>query len=102
MNAEIKTYDDWMKLAERTGRTDIYDFIRKGDIVDECMIEHFKNIMPPKAVSHRYLQTGEPYSHVYDNGGILRPTYMTFAECNGEWRFCGNCFVYETVDKSTL
>lgn len=100
MNTEIKTYDGWIKFAERTGRTGIYDYLNKGDIVDECLVQHFMNILPPRALSHRYLQTGEPFSHVYDIDHRLRPTFMTFAKCNGEWRFYGNCFSNETVDKT--
>lgn len=100
MNTEIKTYDDWMEFTERTGRKSIYDYLRKGDVVDECLVQHFMNILPPRALSHRYLQTGEPFSHVYDIDRRLRPTFMTFAKCNGVWRFYGNCFSYETVDKT--
>jgi hypothetical protein len=45
-------------------------------------------------------RVGEAYDHVYDLDGKLRAIYTTFAKCGGQWRYYGNCFVGETVDKS--
>ena len=100
MNTEIKTLDGWTKFADRTGRGSIYDYLNKGDIVSEDIVDNFMDMLPPMAMSYGYLQVGEPFSHVYDIDNRLRPTYMTFAKCDGQWRYYGNCFAYETIDKS--
>ena len=95
----IKTLNGWTDFAERTGRS-IYEYLRKGDVVSEDLVDKFMIVLPPKAMSYGYLQMGEPYSHVYDIDRRLRPTFMTFAKCDGQWRFYGNCFAYETVDRT--
>ena len=100
MSTEIKTLKDWYKFSDRTGKGSIYDYLRVGDIVAEDIVDNFMNMLPPRAMLHGFLQVGEPYSHVYDNSRALRPTYMTFAKCDGQWRYYGNCFAYETVDRS--
>lgn len=100
MYEEIKTLDGWCEFANRTGKESIYEYLRKGDIVSEDIVDNFMNRLPPKAMSHRYLQVGEPYDHVYDIDGRLRAIYMTFAKCDGQWWYYGNCFLWETVDKS--
>ena len=100
MGNEIKTLDGWYKFSDRTGKGSIYDYLQKGDIVSEDIIDNFMNLLPPRALSYRFLQVGEAYSHAYDIDRRLRPTYMTFAKSDGQWRFYGNCFSYETVDRS--
>lgn len=100
MSTEIKTLDGWCEFSDRTGKESIYDYLRVGDIVSEDIVDNFMNIIPPRAMSHGYLQVGEPYNHVYDISRALRPAYMTFAKCDGHWRYYGNCFAYETIDRS--
>lgn len=100
MSTEMKTLKGWCEFSDRTGKESIYDYLRVGDIVAEDIVDNFMNMLPPRAMSSGYLQIGETYSHVYDNSRALRPTYMTFAKCDGQWRFYGNCFAYETVDRS--
>ncbi len=100
MYEEIKTLDGWAEFADRTGRESIYDYLRKGDIVSEDIVDNFMDMLPPRAMSHGYLQAGEPYSYAYDIDRRLRPTFMTFAKCDGQWRFYGNCFAWETVDRT--
>lgn len=100
MGTEIKTLKGWCEFSNRTGKESIYDYLRVGDVVAEDIVDNFMNMLPPRAMSHGYLQVGEAYSHVYDNSRALRPTYMTFAKCDGQWRYYGNCFAYETVDRS--
>ena len=75
MNTEIKTLDGWTKFADRTGRGSIYDYLNKGDIVSEDIVDNFMDMLPPMAMSYDYLQVGEPFSHVYDIDNRLRPTY---------------------------
>ena len=100
MNNDIKTLDGWCSFSDRTGKESIYDYLRKGDIVSEDIVDNFMNILPPRAMSYGYLQVGEPYNHVYDSSRALRPIFMTFAKCDGQWRYYGNCFAYETIDRS--
>ena len=100
MYTKIKTLEGWMEFTDLTGKSSIYEYIKKGDIVSEDIVDNFMNIMPPRTMSYGYLQVGESYSHVYDIDHRLRPTYMTFAKCDGVWRYYGNCFAYETIDRS--
>ena len=100
MSTEIKTLDGWCEFTDNTGKESIYDYLRVGDIVSEDIVDNFINMLPPRAMSYGYLQVGEPYSHVYDISRALRPTYMTLAKCDGHWRYYGNCFAYETIDRS--
>jgi hypothetical protein len=100
MNTEIKTINGWCEFSDRTGKESIYDYLNKGDIVSEDIVDNFMNMLPPRVMLCGFLQVGEPYSHVYDISRALRPTYMNFAKCGGHWRYYGNCFAYETIDRS--
>lgn len=100
MSSSIKTLDGWNKYTDRTGRKSISDYLNVGDIVSDDMFGYFLNIMPPRSLSYGYLQVGEAYDYVYDVSRQLRPIYMTFAKANSYWRYYGNCFVSETIDKS--
>ncbi len=100
MGTEIKTLDGWCEFSERTGKESIDDYLNKGDIVSEDIVDNFMDMLPPRAMSYGYLQVGEPHSHVYDIDHRLRPTIITFAKRNGQWKFYGNCFAYETIDRS--
>ena len=100
MITEIKTLEGWCEFTDRTGKDSIYDYLNKGDIVSEDIVDNFMDMLPPRAMSYGYLQVEESYSHVYDIDHRLRPTYMTFAKCDGIWRYYSNCFAYETIDRS--
>lgn len=100
MSTGIKTLSGWNEFADRTGKVSVNDYLNVGDIVSGDLVDFFLNIMPPRSSKSGYLQVGEPYDHVYDCSRALRPIYMTFAECDGQWRYYGNCFAWETVDKS--
>ena len=100
MSTEMKTLENWCEFTDRTGKGSIYDYLNKGDIVSEDIVDNFMDMLPPRAMSYGYLQVGEPYNHVFDIDRRLRPTYMTFAKCDGVWRYYGNCFAYETIDRS--
>lgn len=76
MGIESKTLDGWCEFSECTGRESSYDYFRIGDIVLEDIVDNFINIMPPRAMSHGYLQVGEMYNHVYDILRALRPTLL--------------------------
>ena len=49
------------------------------------------------------VQAGEPYSHQYDpEAERWRATYTTFAKVDGEWTYCGKCFVGKTKEPQGL
>lgn len=99
MNTEIKTLKGWNEFTERTGNGNWDYYAKVGDVVSEDVVDHFMNVMPPRAMSYGYLQVGEPYSHIYDLDRRLRPTFATFAKCDGVWRYYGHCFAYETINR---
>ena len=68
--------------------------------MSEDIVDNFMNMLTHRVMLCGFLQVGEPYSHVYDISRDLRTTYMTFAKCDGHWRYYGNCFAYETIDRS--
>ena len=99
MNTEMKTLKGWNEFAERTGNGSWDYYAKVGDVVSEDITDYFMDIMPPRVMSYGYLQVGEPYSHIYDLDRRLRPTFATFAKCDGVWRYYGHCFVYETINR---
>lgn len=100
MGTEIKTLDGWCEFSDRTGRESIYAYLNKGDIVSKDIIDNFVDMLSPRAMGKNYLQVGEPYSHVFDIDGRFRPTFMTFCRGENGWRYAGNCFAYETIDRT--
>ncbi|MDP2843757.1 hypothetical protein [uncultured Acetobacterium sp.] len=100
MSTEIKTLDGWCEFSDRTGKESIHDYLNFGDIVSEDVVDNFMDMLPPRAMSYGYLQVGEAYDHIYDTDGRLRAIYLTFAKYNGQWRYYGNCFAWDTVDKT--
>lgn len=100
MNTEIKSLGGWYAFSDRTKRESIYDYLNKGDIVSEDIVDYFLDLLPPRAMGKNYLQVGEPYKHVFDIDGRFRPTFMTFTRGENGWRYAGNCFDYETIDRT--
>lgn len=72
MSTEIKTLESWCEFADRTGKESIYDYLNKGDIVSEDIVDNFKDILSSRAMPCGYLQVGEPDSHIYDISHSLR------------------------------
>lgn len=99
MNKEIKTISGWCEFTNRTGKGSIYAYLNKGDVVSENLVDYFLDLLPPRSLSHNFMQVGEAYSHVYDIDRRLRATYMTFVRSNGEWRYLGHCFSNETINR---
>ena len=95
--ASPKSMADW----ENSGITSFSDFFAPGDLVTDDVYDNFLNILPPATMSKNLLQVGEPANHVEDpQTGKYRPTYMTFTRVDGQWRYAGECFARETVDRS--
>ncbi|RJX40956.1 hypothetical protein D3P09_02760 [Paenibacillus pinisoli] len=78
----LKRYADW--------KGSLKDFLQIGDEVDEDIVNHFLNVLPPVSWSSTLLQMGEPYSHV---GG--RPTFATLKRDGGRWFYAGCCYCGE-------
>ena len=51
MSKEIKTLDGWCEFTDRTGKGSIYDYLNKGDIVSEDIVDNFMDMLPPRAMT---------------------------------------------------
>lgn len=92
----VKTYRGWRE----SGLPVFEDYCFPGDKVDEEMVEHFINSVPPVLMRASCTQAGEPYSSEKDERGIYRSTYLTFHCLGGcRWRFDGYCFEGETKNR---
>lgn len=100
MNEEIKTLDKWKEYVSYTNKNSIYQYLRVGDVVSEDIVEYFLGSLPSKDKSFVYRQVTKIYDYAYDSHRKLRPIFMTFVKCNGCWRYYGNCFAYESIDRS--
>lgn len=89
LNGLQKTYKGWGDSGVPT----FDDYAEFGDEVDEEIVEHFANCVPPRTYRNDLVQCGEPYSHEYDTDGKCRATYSTFVKkSDGKWYFVGECF----------
>ena len=100
MKKEIKTINGWCEFYDQTGKGSWSDYAEVGDTVSEDVVDNFMNAVPPRSLGYGYMQMGEAYSHIEDENGTVRATYMTFAKLDGVWKYCGNCFAGEIVDRS--
>lgn len=83
-----------MSMADWSAVGDFEKAAKPGDLVDEEIVEEFVNCLPPTTLRGDLVQAGEPYSHQYDpEADRWRATYTTFAKVDGEWTYCGKCFV---------
>lgn len=66
---------------------------RVGDIVDEHIVEEFRDCISPIAYDAMYLQCGEPYTHEFNpKTRKWEPAFITFARELGSWVYKGICF----------
>lgn len=75
----MKTYQEW--------EGSLTTYLEAGDLVDEEMVQHFINVMPPATCNSRCIQIGEPYSHI--NGKAVFSTLMRTDE---GWIYAGECY----------
>ena len=91
--AQRLTYEAW----EAAG--DFEKVARPGMTVEERIVEEFRDALPPATIRANLLQAGEPYDHRLDpRTGHWKATYFTFAKRDGEWVYCGKCFIGETTE----
>lgn len=70
-----------------------------GDVVDEKIVQHFRDCVSPVAYDAMYLQCGEPYKHgANPKTGKWEPAFITFARELGSWVYKGICFYREYED----
>lgn len=84
-------------MAFKTGEAwkgSLHEYLDIGDTVDDDIVDHFINVMPPAILRSDLIQMGEPYSHI---GG--RAVYATIARSELGWIYCGTCFRGETEDR---
>lgn len=73
--------------------------VRVGDMVEEQIVEEFRDCLPPVAYNGRYLQCGEAYTHKFNyKTKKYEPAFMTFAKDVGVWVYKGICFYKEYED----
>lgn len=73
--------------------------VRVGDMVDEQIVEEFRDCLPPIAYDAMYLQCGEPYTHEFNpKTRKWEPAFITFARELGSWVYKGICFYREYED----
>ena len=94
---DVKTAQGW----RQSGIENFGDYCRPGDLVDEEIVEHFVNCVPPHLMRSTCTQAGEEYSCERDpETGRYRPTYTTFhREGENLWRYDGECFHGENVNR---
>lgn len=84
-----------MKMWEEAG--DFGKIADPGDYVEECIVDDFRDAVPPASMKAGYLQCGEPYSHEYvEEHDWYAPTFATFVREGDQWKYCGNCFLGKT------
>ena len=99
----LRQEDQARRVADWSAAGDFEKAAKPGDLVDEEIVEEFVNCLPPTTLRGDLVQAGEPYSHQYDpEAERWRATYTTFAKVEGEWTYCGKCFVGKTKEPQGL
>ena len=95
---DVKTYEGW----QESGLPSFEDYCFPGDKVDDDMVQHFVDSVPPVLMLSFCTQAGEPYSSEADERGVRRPTFTTFHDLGGGyWQFDGYCFYKENTNRYT-
>lgn len=93
----VKTLDGW----HDSGLPTFEDYCFPGDTVDEAIVDHFVNSVPPVTLRSDCTQAGEAYDTQQDpDTGQWRSTYTTFSRLSSSsWRFEGYCFKGQTNNR---
>lgn len=94
-----RTLEMWKLFMERTGNKNVVDHLLVGDLITEDLIDYIRDHMPLETDEIDYFQLRKIQYHSYDISRILRPVYITFAECDTQWRYYGDCYKWETVNR---
>lgn len=87
----LKTLAGW----HRTG-LNIEDYLLPGDAVDDDMVDHFRNILPPLCDRHSLMQVSEPYSSEKDSAAV---TGTPTSPLTGQPMEDGATLAYATQEK---
>ena len=90
----MKTMDGWREFDAQHGTINSDDYLAIGDFIGQDVVDFFVGLTSDSAVHEDYVQVRSPYDF-YDEDGICRPVFDTFAKENGVWRFCGECLCGE-------
>lgn len=95
---EVKTAEGW----HNSGVGNFGDYCKPGDLVDEAIVDHFVNSVPPHLLRSTCTQAGEAYSSERDpETGKYRTTWTTFhREADGLWRYDGECFSGQNIHRA--
>lgn len=94
----VKTMAGWYD----SGLPTFEDYAQPGDLVEQDIVDHFVNSVPPILMRESCTQAGEAYSIAMDDNGKYRETYTTFHKTAGTvWKFDGYCFKGENVNRDT-
>ena len=92
----VKTLKGWQESGLRTFK----EYCFPGDKVDDDMVQHFVDSVPPILMLTSCTQGGEAYSLAADESGGYKSTYITFHDLGGGyWQFDGYCFYKENVNR---
>lgn len=94
-----RTLEMWRLFIERTGNKNVVDYLLVGDVVTEDLINYIRNHMPLETDKIDYLQLKEISFYTHDISRALRPVYPTFAACNTQWRYYGDCHKWESINR---
>lgn len=87
------------KKAWDSSHQDFTSWANAEDIVDEEIVQYFRDCVSPVAYDAMYLQCGEPYKHgANPKTGKWEPAFITFARELGSWVYKGICFYREYED----
>lgn len=87
------------KKAWDNSHQDFTSWANAEDIVDEEIVQHFRDCVSPVAYDAMYLQCGEPYKHgANPKTGKWELAFITFARELGSWVYKGICFYREYED----
>ena len=95
---EIKTMEGWREHAIETGDSHIDSYLNVGDRVAQELVDHFAGASPPRTMREDLFQAGMPCDLRVGSDGEKHPTYRTYSKDEEGWRYCGPCFVGETVE----
>jgi hypothetical protein len=86
---------EWQEIGSQFS-----DYFKAGCLVDESVIEYFRDILPPAFWQNGILQVGEPADHRYDKRtGKDAPIFSTFLKYPEGWRYKGRCFLGEIEER---
>lgn len=91
-----KSHESWRE----SGLGKFGEYFRVGDEVTEELVDYFMDLLPPAFMGYGMLQVGEPYSSELDpDTNTWRNTYTTFAKSEGKWKYVGECFYKQDINR---